>query len=58
MDRDFVLIEREALYEKICKTLTNYETPETEDEKTTENELYQLLCEIQNCWDDTITAEV
>lgn len=58
MNKNIVLRERAALYNKICKALTNYEMPETEEEKTTEDELYQLLCEIQNRWDDTITAEV
>ena len=56
--RDEVIREREEIYNEIVRTLTNYEIPEDEDHKTTEEDLYLLLVKIQNRWEDTITAEV
>lgn len=56
-ERDMVFIEREDIYNEIVKTLTNYEIPEDEERRTTEEDLYLLLVKIQNRWEDTITAE-
>lgn len=56
--RDEVIRGREEIYNEIVRTLTNYEIPEDEDHKTTEEDLYLLLVKIQNRWEDTITAEV
>lgn len=52
-----LFIEREAIYDEICRTLTNYESPENEQDKPTAEDLYLLLVKIQNRWEDTITAE-
>lgn len=57
-ERDMVFIEREDIYNEIVKTLTNYEIPEDEERRTTEEDLYLLLVKIQNRWEDTITAEI
>ena len=52
-----LFIAREAIYDEICRTLTNYESPENKEDKPTTEELYLLLAKIQNRWEDTITAE-
>lgn len=57
-ERDMIFIEREDIYNEIVKTLTNYEIPEDEERRTTEEDLYLLLVKIQNRWEDTITAEI
>ena len=57
-ERDMVFIDREDIYNEIVKTLTNYEIPEDEERRTTEEDLYLLLVKIQNRWEDTITAEI
>lgn len=57
-ERDVIFIERENIYNEIVKTLTNYEIPEDEEHRTTEEDLYLLLVKIQNRWEDTITAEI
>lgn len=57
-ERDTIILEREDIYNEIVKTLTNYEIPEDEEYRTTEEDLYLLLVKIQNRWEDTITAEI
>lgn len=57
-ERDIIFIEREDIYNEIVRTLTNYEIPEDEEHRTTEEDLYLLLVKIQNRWEDTITAEI
>ena len=57
-ERDMIFIEREDIYNEIVKTLTNYEIPEDEEYRTTEEDLYLLLVKIQNRWEDTITTEI
>ena len=57
-ERDMIFIEREDVYNEIVKTLTNYEIPEDEEYRTTEEDLYLLLVKIQNRWEDVITKEV
>lgn len=57
-ERDMVFIEREDIYNEIVKTLTNYEIPEDEEYRTTEEDLYLLLVKIQNRWEDVITKEI
>ena len=47
---------KQTIYDELCKVLTNYEAPEKELERTTENDLYEMLVKIQNCWEDIITA--
>lgn len=51
-----IMAERDTIYDRICKTLTDYEN----DELTTdvENIFYSLLVEIQNKWEDVITANI
>lgn len=57
-ERDTIILEREDIYNEIVKALTNYEIPEDEEYRTTEEDLYLLLVKIQNRWEDTITAEI
>ena len=57
-ERDIVFMEREDIYNEIVKTLTNYEIPEDEEHRTTEEDLYLLLVKIENRWEDVITKEV
>ena len=57
MYKDLVNREREAIYDEISRTLTNYELSE-KDNRPTAEDLYLLLVKIQNRWEDTITAEV
>lgn len=57
-ERDMIFIEREDIYNEIVKTLTNYEIPEDEEYRTTEEDLYLLLVKIQNRWEDVITKEI
>ena len=57
-ERDMIFIEREDIYNEIVKTLTNYEIPEDEEYRTTEEDLYLLLVKIENRWEDVITKEV
>ena len=57
-ERDIVFMEREDIYNEIVKTLTNYEIPEDEEYRTTEEDLYLLLVKIQNRWEDVITKEM
>lgn len=52
-ERDIVIIERRAIYDELSRTLTDYE-----HRKASGKDLYSLLCEIQNCWEDVITCEV
>lgn len=53
-ERDFVAREREKIYDKMCKLLTDYEN---ESDMVTEYELYDMLVEIQRRWEDTITVQ-
>ena len=57
-ERDMIFIEREDIYNEIVKILTNYEIPEDEEYRTTEEDLYLLLVKIQNRWEDVITKEI
>ena len=57
-ERDIVFMEREDIYNEIVKTLTNYEIPEDEEHRTTEEDLYLLLVKIENRWEDVITKEI
>ena len=43
--------ERQEIYDKLCYVLTDYE-----DGYVGEIELYNMLCTIQNKWEDVITA--
>ena len=37
-ERDIVFMEREDIYKEIVKTITNYEIPEDEEHRKTEEE--------------------
>lgn len=44
--------EKQQIYDKLSRVLTEYEHSEAN-----EIDLYKMLVEIQNRWEDTITAE-
>ena len=48
---------KDEIYDRLSRLLTNYEVPDTEAERTTESELYTMLVEIQNNWDE-LTGKV
>ena len=52
-------MERKSLYDRICFALTNYEMPQeqgvTEEEAV--EDMYNVLVEIQNSWDELIAEE-
>lgn len=50
-------MEKEALYDKLCRILTDYEMPEDGQDPVTEADLYDLLVEIQNSWYELISKE-
>ena len=39
------------LYDKMCEVLTNFEGPSTEAERSTVDDLYSMLVDIQNHWE-------
>ena len=45
--------EKQMIYNELCKVLTDFE-----DGYADEKDLYNMLCTIQNRWEDTITANV
>ena len=49
--RTTLAIERRAIYDELSRTLTDYE-----HRKASGKDLYSLLCEIQNRWEDVITC--
>ena len=51
-ERELLKCKREAIYDKLCRVLTNYEFGEYD-----ETDLYYMLVEVQNNWDDIISAE-
>jgi hypothetical protein len=53
-ERDYVVGEREKIYDKMCQLLTDYENG---SDMVTEYELYDMLVEIQRRWEDTITVQ-
>ena len=48
---------KQTIYDEMCRVLTDYETPNSEEERTTADDLYRMLVKIQTRWEDTITAE-
>lgn len=48
--------KKKEIYDKLCRVLTEYESHEIKD-SLAEFELYDMLVEIQNNWEDVITAE-
>lgn len=55
-ERDHIIRTRREIYQKIVRILTDYELPESEEDKPTADDFYRLLTEIQNRWEDTITG--
>ena len=48
---------KRMIYDEICALLTRYEMDGTgEDGDVSMGELYEMLVEVQNSWEDTITA--
>ena len=48
--------ERRMIYDELCRVLTNYEGNGSE-EKATADDLYSMLVQIQNRWEDVTTAD-
>ena len=57
-ERDYIIRSRREIYQKIVRILTDYELPESEEDKPTVDDFYYLLTEIQNRWEDTITGDL
>ena len=51
-ERDLIIIARKNLYDRLSKVLTDYDDNYCEAE-----DLYKMLVEIQNAWEDTITCQ-
>ena len=43
--------EKQEIYDKMCRILTDYEHPEEGNDPVTEDDLYEMLVEIQNNWE-------
>ena len=50
-------MKKEELYDRICKTLTDYEHPEEATLPVSIEDMYDLLVDIQNSWDDLTSSE-
>lgn len=50
---------KQEIYDRLCRLLTDYEHRDENDGSILEwtDELYSMLCEIQNRWEDVITAQ-
>lgn len=44
--------KKKQIYDELCKVLTDFENMEADEE-----DLYNMLCKIQNSWEDVITVE-
>jgi len=44
--------DRKVIYDRLCRVLTDYE-----EGNATVEDLYSLLVDIQNRWEDVITAQ-
>lgn len=53
-ERDYVVKQREKIYDEMCRLLTDYENG---SDMVTENELYAMLVKIQNNWEAVITVQ-
>ena len=47
--------QKEALYDRLVRTLTDYEHPDEATIPVDADDLYTLLVDIQNSWDDLVT---
>lgn len=46
--------ERDRIYDEICSILTRYECKDG----VCEQDLYEMLVEVQNNWEEVITADI
>lgn len=46
--------EKQKIYDELCAVLTRYE--ESDDDES--DLLYEMLCKIQNNWEDIITSQI
>ena len=54
-ERDYIIRQREEIYDEMCRVLTDYEN--IEGDMVTEWDLYQMLVRIQKNWEAVITAQ-
>ena len=54
-ERDYIIRQREEIYDEMCRLLTDYEN--IEGDMVTEWDLYGMLVKIQNNWESVITAK-
>ena len=52
MERKHNMSEKQKIYDELCHVLTLYE--ESDDDFS--DLLYEMLCKIQDAWEDIITA--
>lgn len=50
-------MQKDAIYDEMCKILTDYEVPEDGQDPVTEDDLYSMLVKIQNNWDELTSEE-
>ena len=51
---DMTSFEKNVFYDRLCILLTDYEMPEEGQDPVTEDDLYEMLVEIQNNWDELL----
>lgn len=52
-ERDLIVTDRNGIYDKLSRVLTDYEEGACDAE-----DLYDMLVEIQTAWEDTITCQL
>lgn len=52
-ERDIIIHKRNAIYDALSRTLTDYE-----HRQASEKDLYTMLVDIQRAWEDIITCQV
>jgi hypothetical protein len=53
-ERDYVIRQRQEIYDEICRVLTLYE--ECDDDM--DDVLYEMLSKVQHNWEDIITVQI
>ena len=48
-----IMNEKQKIYDELCAVLTRYEESDDDESEL----LYEMLCKIQNAWEDVITAQ-
>lgn len=51
--RDLILMDRNKIYDKLSRVLTDYD-----EDNCVKEDLYNMLAEIQNEWENTITCQI